>query len=296
MSADDGTITWWQLQAETERRLAPVVGSSAPVEARRLIEEASGLVGAELALEGGSPATVRRVARLDEMVARRRAGEPLQYVLGSWGFRTLDLMVDRRVLIPRPETETVVTVALAELERLDGLGGRRTRIVADLGTGSGAIALSLAAERPDVEVWASDVSTDAIDVAGANLAGLGGPARHVRLVQGSWFEALPDELRGRLDLVVSNPPYVASDEELPPEVADWEPSLALRAGASGRDALDHLVAAAPGWLARPAGLVLELAPSQAAALSQLAREAGFDEVEVAPDLIGRDRALVARIR
>ncbi len=144
-------------------------------------------------------------------------------------------------------------------------------------------------------MWASDVSVEAIDVAGANLAGLGRPARHVRLVAGSWFEALPDELRGTVDLVVSNPPYVGSDEELPPEVADWEPALALRAGPAGRSALDHLVVGAPDWLRRPGVLVVELAPAQASAMAATARAVGYSEVDVVPDLAGRDRALIARL-
>src|SRR5438105_5970876 len=143
------------------------------------------------------------------MVARRAAGEPLQYVLGRWAFRTLDLMVDRRVLIPRPETEQVVEVALAEARRL------HARIAADLGTGSGAIALSLAAELPGVDVWATDVSADALAVARANLAGIGTfAAARVRIQEGDWFGALPPELRGRLDIVVSNPPYIGDDESL----------------------------------------------------------------------------------
>jgi release factor glutamine methyltransferase len=289
-----GTVTWSQLAAETQRRLAPVAGAGAAGEARRLVEEASGLEGAERVLGWDEPATVRRVARLDEMVARRLAGEPLQYVLGAWGFRSLDLMVDPRVLIPRPETETVVTHALAELDRLPARPDR-PRTVVDLGTGSGAIALSVAFERPDVRVWAGDVSPAALDVAGANLAGLGRAARRVRLVEGSWFEALPDELRGAVDLIVANPPYVATTDELPPEVGQWEPALALRSGPTGRDALEHLVAGAPAWLTRPGALVLELDPSQGPMVSAAAVTAGFTDVRLAPDLTGRDRALIARI-
>ena len=120
-------------------------------------------------------------------------------MIGSWPFRTLDLMVDRRVLIPRPETEQVVEVALAELDRMTptrAATGAATRTAVDLGTGSGAIALALAAERPGVEVWATDVSPPALDVAAANLAGLGGrAAARVRLVQGAWWSALPEHLR-----------------------------------------------------------------------------------------------------
>lgn len=224
------------------------------------------------------------------MVERRAAGEPLQYVLAAWGFRTLDLFVDRRVLIPRPETETVVEVALAALSRLGG----KAPVAVDLGTGSGAIALSLAAEAPAVTVWATDASPDALDVARANLAGLPGrAARRVTMVQGNWYEALPDDLAGRVDLIVSNPPYVATGDELPPEVADWEPPCALFAGPDGLAALRQVIAGAPEWLGRPGALVAEIAPHQAQAVGALARAAGACEVEVRPDLAGRPRALEA---
>ncbi len=152
--------------------------------------------GIELMLGLDEPATVRGVARLDAMVARRSTGEPLQYVLGRWGFRLLDLMIDRRVLIPRPETEIVAERALDELRRLDP---DDIPVVVDLGTGSGAIGLSLAREHGSAEVWITDVSTDALDVARANLAGLGRHGSRVRAVEGSWFEPLPVEL-GRPDL------------------------------------------------------------------------------------------------
>jgi release factor glutamine methyltransferase len=291
------TVSWGELEADTVHRLTSVAGDGARLEARRLVEEASGFEGAEWVLGRGRPATVRRVARLDEMVARRLTGEPLQYVLGSWGFRSLDLMVDRRVLIPRPETEALVTVALAELDRLarPASGRGRPLTAVDLGTGSGAIALSIAFERPAVHVWATDLSPDALDVAGANLAGLGRRGRHVRLAQGSWFAALPADLRGAIDLIVANPPYVGTEEVLGPEVADWEPVSALRSGPTGRDALEHLVAGAPTWLARPAVLVLELAPPQAAVLMARAEAAGFIDGRIETDLAGRDRVLVAHL-
>ena len=121
------------------------------------------------------------------MVQRREAGEPVQYVLGHWAFRQLDLMVDRRVLIPRPETEIVVEVALQELARLEV----EAPVIVDLGTGSGAIALSIASERSRVVAWATDISRDALAVASANLAGLGAQTvGRVQLVQGNWWEAL----------------------------------------------------------------------------------------------------------
>ncbi len=262
------------------------------MEARWLTEEVSGEQ-----FPGGDASEQART-RFAALVARRAGGEPLQYVLGRWGFRDLDLMVDRRVLIPRPETEQVVDVALAELDRLTGARPRPERLIAvDLGTGSGAIALALASERARVEVWATDLSTDALHVARANLSGLGGwAATRVRLAEGSWWEALPPDLRGRVDVVVSNPPYVASKEMLglDAEVADWEPALALEAGTTGLEATERILADAALWI-RPGGvLVIEIAPDQAAPAAALAREAGLVDVAVRADLTGRDRVLVAR--
>jgi release factor glutamine methyltransferase len=235
---------------------------------------------------------------LEVLVDRRAKGEPLQYVVGRWGFRTLDLLVDRRVLIPRPETEQVTEVALAELDRLaDDHGSRKRLIAVDLGTGSGAIALAIAAERTGVEVWATDISAPALEVAAANQAGLGGRhASRVRLALGGWWSALPGELRGRVDLVVSNPPYIASGEmtQLDAQVSRWEPNLALEAGPTGLEALVAILNGAPAWL-RPGGVaVLEIAPHQAASAVAMARKAGLTEAEVHPHLAGRDRTLVAR--
>jgi release factor glutamine methyltransferase len=290
--AERARPTWRALLAEGRARLG------ADHEAARIVEAVSGMDAGALATELDERAPARAAASFEAMISRRLAGEPLQYVLGAWGFRRLDLMVDERVLIPRPETETVVEVALEELGRLAGIRPERAPVVADLGTGSGAIALSLAVERPGAVVWASELSADALAVARANLAGLGGrAAARVRLVAGRWFDALPDHLRGRLDLVVSNPPYVAEDEvaDLPPEVAGFEPGLALVAGPTGLEAIAEIVDAAPGWLVEGGGLVVEIAPHQAEAAVGAARAAGFEEAEVRPDLAGRDRVLRARL-
>jgi len=270
---------------------------AAPGEAWRIVQEASGFDRAHLVGHLAEVAPARAAAHVDELVARRVAGEPLQYVLGQWGFRHLDLLVDRRVLIPRPETEVVAEVAIDEVRRLVP-GDRRTPpLVADIGTGSGAIALAVADEVGRARVWATDVSADAVAVARANLAGAGslvGP--RVRLLTGSWLEPLPDDLRGRLDVVVSNPPYVGADEALPAEVADWEPVRALVSGPTGLEGIQAVVAGAAEWLARPGSVVVEIAPHQADEASAMATEAGFDEVEVRSDLADRPRVLVGRYR
>ncbi|MCD9625062.1 peptide chain release factor N(5)-glutamine methyltransferase [Rhabdothermincola salaria] len=296
--APEGTVSWRQLRAEARRRLADAgpADSDPVLDARCIVERASGFEGAELVLGLDEPATERGVHFFDLMLERRLRGEPLQYVLGRWGFRTLDLFVDARVLIPRPETETVVDVALAELDRSIPAARHegRTPCVVDLGTGSGAIALSVAVERRTVEVWATDASSEALEVARANLAGLGAAAARIRLTEGSWFEALPTDLAGTVDLLVSNPPYVADGDELPAVVRDWEPAGALFAGSDGLDDIRHIVADAPRWLAAEGSLVVELAPDQADVALALASAAGLVEARIAVDLAGRARALVAR--
>ncbi len=301
MSAEQ-SATWRELRRDVVQRLHAAGVVSAEAEARFLVESVSGHDAGECATVADERPPARARARLWPMVERRERGEPLQYVLGAWSFRGLDLMVDRRVLIPRPETEQVVEIALAEAER-QGLRRARRRplvdsdplaTVVDLGTGSGAIALALEAELPDVVVWAVDASEDALAVARANIAGCA--ATRVRLVQGSWFDPLPRELRGRIALVVSNPPYVAEHDlgTLPPEVADFEPHDALVAGPTGREALEHLIGAAPEWLAEGGALVCEIDPRQAGAVVESARARGYGEVLVLDDLTGRARVLVAR--
>ena len=282
----------WRVALGQARAALLAAGLPSPgVDARRLVERASGLDGGELGVHLDERVPHRAGLHLAGMVERRSARTPLQYVLGRWGFRSLDLLVDQRVLIPRPETEQVVEAAIGEVRRL---AAGRPSLVVDLGTGSGAIALSMAVEVVTAEVWASDVAPEALAVARANLAGIGRPGARVRLVEGDWFAALPAELAGAVDLIVTNPPYVADGDELPPEVADWEPSRALVAGPTGLEHLLRIVDEAPRWLKRPGALVAELAPHQAGAVHAAARSAGFADVEVRPDLTGRERTLVAR--
>jgi release factor glutamine methyltransferase len=279
--------------------IATTVGSDR--EASWIIEHVTRTLGLE-----GQPAD--KAARA--LAGRRAAGEPLQYVLGRWPFRTVELDVDPRVLIPRPETEQVVEVALERLasslrraERVEG-----PTVCCDLGTGSGAIALSLAAEAPlgvgGLEVWATDRSTDALAVARANADRLDRAAllrsARLELAEGSWFEALPPALLGRLDLVVSNPPYVAAGEftDLDPTVRCYEPISALVAGPGSRGTpgmaeVEVILLAARRWL-RPTGLVVvEIAPHQAEPAAAVARSAGLAHVTVEPDLAGRPRMVVA---
>ena len=204
-------VVWRDLQAEARSRLASVAAVDSPrVDARRIVEAASGASPAEYDSVLDEPVTTLAATRFRSMLQRRSRGEPLQYVVGSWGFRTLDLMVDDRVLIPRPETEVVAGWAVDEAARFAAEAGRdREVVVVDLGTGSGAIALSVAVECPRTRVFATDVSADALAVARANLAGAGRAAARVSLHEGNWFEALPEALQGAVDVVVSNPPTSA---------------------------------------------------------------------------------------
>lgn len=285
-----GGITWQALLDEAASRLAGAGFENAEQEARWLVQRASGLEGAELILRLEEPASLRNGTSFFDMLERRLRGEPLQYVLGRWGFRVLELFVDDRVLIPRPETEALTQMALEECRRL------AARLAVDLGTGSGAIALALAVEWTGMEVWATDVSPDALAVARANVAGLGRIGAAVRLAEGSWYEALPAALVGAVDVIVSNPPYVAEFEveDLPDEVRAWEPVGALVSGPTGLEAIEQIVAEAPRWLAHPGSLVVEIAPHQAAEAEALARAAGFGSAAIWPDLTGRDRILLAR--
>ncbi len=286
------TVAWSSFHDEARDRLRSAGFTTADIDARRLVEEASGYEGTEFHFGLKEPATKRGVSRFDAMIERRLNGEPLQYVVGRWGFRTLDLMVDQRVLIPRPETEVVTGVALDELDRLAARGRQLTAV--DMGTGSGAIGLSLAAERSNTDVVLTDASTEALQVARANLAGIGRAGTRVTILEGSWFEALAEQLRGQVDLIVSNPPYVATREDLSAEVRDWEPTAALMAGDAGRSNLEVLLAGANAWL-RPGGaVVLEMSPEQTDWGVQRAADAGFVEVEVMADMAGRKRALRAR--
>ncbi len=253
-------VTWRELLIEAGERFATAGVDEPEVSARRIVEECSGADGSELALVLGDAVTERGMGSFERRVERRMAGEPIQYVVGRWGFRALDLFVDHRVLIPRPETEIVAGAAIDEVRRL--LAEGRDPAVADLGCGSGAIGLSILAEVASVDVWLTDVSDDAITVARGNLAGLGSRATRGRLAVGSWFDALPVEVKGQLGVIVSNPPYIAAGEALPPAVAAWEPTSALISGPSGTESLDLIVDEAGSWLLEDGALVLEMSPWQ----------------------------------
>ncbi|HEY5814863.1 MAG TPA: peptide chain release factor N(5)-glutamine methyltransferase [Solirubrobacterales bacterium] len=247
------------------------------LDAEVLLAEATGWERARLAAEpeAGVPAGAGR--RFGEMVRRRLRREPVAYILGRRGFRSIELTVDPRVLIPRPETELLVELAL-EL--------RPSRLL-DVGTGSGAVALAIADELPECEVVATDTSPAALDVARANAERLG-LADRVELV-----EAMLPDPGPSFDLVVANLPYVAEADwaELAAEVAEWEPREALLAGPDGLEAIRATI---PAAAAVAPSLALEVGAGQAPAVADLLFEAGFAEVETRPDLAGIPRIVWGR--
>jgi release factor glutamine methyltransferase len=280
-------VTWRDVLADAAVRL------SNPNEARWLCEHACGLDGAEFTSALDESPTTAMMASLDAMLVRRLAGEPLQYVMSRWAFRHLDLFVDKRVLIPRPETELAVEHALAQLANVDGF----VRVV-DLGTGSGAIGLAIASESHprEVEVWLTDESADALDVARANVATLGRHGSRVKIAQGSWWSALPEDLVGTIDIAVCNPPYIAiGDPEVAADVAEWEPHAALFADDDGFADLRLVIAGAPRWLRAGGSLILEIGHRQAARVSEEMSVEGFVDVVTHRDLAGRDRFVVGRL-
>jgi release factor glutamine methyltransferase len=257
------------IRAATERLRA--AGSDTPaLDAQLLLQDALGISKTELAMRGPAPLPDAVAHEYDELIARREAGEPVAYILGRQFFADIELLVDRRVLVPRPDTETLYEQAVAYAP----VGGR----VHEVGTGSGAVALALARARDDLKVTASDISPDAVDVARANAERLGLDVR-VEVAGG-----LPP---GDFDLVVANLPYVREDEwdMLSRTIREYEPRLALVSGRDGLDAIRALVAQAPSGML----LALEHAPHQAAAVRDLLAGARTER-----DLARRDRVTIGR--
>jgi len=224
--------------------------------------------------------------RFAALLARRQAREPLAYILGRREFYGLDLVVDRRVLVPRPETELLVEQTLGWARSLPPA---EPLALADVGTGSGCVAVALAVHLPQAFIYGLDASADALEVATANVARHAVEGR-VRLLQGDLLQPLPEPV----DVIVANLPYVPSDElaMLEPEVRDYEPRAALDGGPDGLGPMRRLLAQAPAYL-RPGGaLFLEIGAGQGAAASELARQ-HFPQanVDVLPDYAGRDRVL-----
>jgi len=253
------------------------------LDAELLLGHALGTTRIQLIVDAKRPLDEGELGRLRELVKRRRAREPMAYILGVREFYGRPFRVDRRVLVPRPDTETLVEAALA-----------RTRAVSmcmraiDLCTGSGCVAVSIARERPTASVFATDVSADALAVARDNALRLG--AYNVAFRRGDLFAAV--DAATRFDLITSNPPYIPSDEiaSLMPDVRDFEPRLALEGGVDGLAVLQRVVAEAPAHLAPGGVLAVEVGAGEASAVVELFGAAGLKSVEVA-----RDYARIERV-
>jgi release factor glutamine methyltransferase len=250
------------------------------LDAELLLAHALGRQRIELYTDFDRPLTSDELDVYRELVARRARHEPVAYILGEWGFRRLTLAVDRRALIPRPETEIVAERALAHI---DGIEQPR---VLDVGTGTGAIALAIADEHPGAQVTAIDVSPDALALARENVSRTG---LAVELLQHDLRGGLPG---GPYELVVSNPPYVEPGdlETLMPDVRDFEPRVAL----VGTGATEAIARAAAEVLAPRGWLVLEVGDGQALATAALLDTEGYVDVVTTPDLAGRDRVVEGR--
>ncbi len=224
--------------------------------------------------------------RFRALVEARGAGQPVAYLTGRRGFWTLDLAVTADTLIPRPETELLVELAIARLP--DSSAAR----VADLGTGSGAIALAIASERPQASVAGTDLSAAALQVARGNAIANG--IANIEFRHGSWFAPLAGE---RFQLIASNPPYIAEgDAHLLQGDLRFEPPSALSSGSDGLDAIREIVAGAPRHLLADGWLLLEHGWNQGEAIRRLLTQAGFGEVSTAQDLEGRERVTLGRLR
>ncbi len=248
---------------------------TARLDAELLLERATGRDRARLAASPEAGVDAGAAREFGAMVRRRLQREPVAYILGSKGFRRIELAVDARVLIPRPETELLVELAL-ELEPLS---------VLDVGTGTGAIALAIADELPAASVVATDTSLDALAVAQANRDRLGLGER-VRLSYGSLEP-------GSFDLLVANLPYVSEGEwqGLAPEIRDHEPREALVSGPTGLEAIEALLAELAVAPEPPRAIGIELGLDQAPTVAGLVRRAGYDRIEIRPDLAGIDRVV-----
>jgi release factor glutamine methyltransferase len=262
------------------------------LDAEVLLAFAIGEGRVKLVVDRDRPLVPAELQRFRELVKRRRTSEPVAYLVGTREFYGRSFRVDRRVLVPRPDTEALVDVALARTAHVSmSLRGL------DLCTGSGCVAISIARERPTVSVYATDISEDALTVARENALRLG--AYNVSFARADLFEGLGQGLtsgRRTFDLVVANPPYVASAEiaELAPDVRDHEPRAALDGGADGLRLLRRIIEGAPRHLASNGTLAVEVGAGQAGEVEQLLRAGGWGDVWRAKDYGGIERVVSAR--
>jgi release factor glutamine methyltransferase len=267
-------------------RLAAAGIATPQADARWIVRHALDWSAADLVLSGDRPLSEEQLRAVEALADRRARREPLQLVLGGTSFRGHALTLRPGVFIPRPETELLVDLALGMLP------SERSGAVVEPCTGSGAIACAIAAERPGVQVVATDADAAAVDLAARNAADLG-----VRVdVRHGWLlDPVPASLRGHVDVLVANPPYLAADEiaDLEPEVGEWDPRDALVAGPTGHEVSDLLWAAACQWLRPAGGIVVELDERRVDQAARRAAAAGLTAVATHRDLTGRLRFVSA---
>ena len=284
--------------AESRAALAAAGTGSPGLDASLLLAEVLGINRTALAAAGEDALSQKALASLRQLISRRLGGECIAYILGRKEFRGLEFSVNSSVLVPRPETETLVDAALEVWGVGTGEWGVKNKSekaagnfqVLDLCTGSGAIAVSLKSECPDLTVWASDISTEALKVARANAVCLL-PPESIQFFLGDLFEALPPP-NPQFNLIVSNPPYIpdAQIETLSPEVKK-EPRIALDGGEDGMVIIKKIIAAAPDYLIRGGALLLEADPGQMKSIAALLEKNGFMNIKEYRDLSGSERVI-----
>jgi release factor glutamine methyltransferase len=253
------------------------------LEAEALLADVLGMDRAKLLASSSGP--IHNLTEYFSLIRRRIGGEPFAYITGNKEFMGLDFSVDGRVLIPRPETEILVELVIEKIGRDAGA------MIIDIGTGSGCVAISLAVFLPHAFIHATDISSNALFLARENAARHNASER-IMFSEGSVYSALPDSLKGRVDIIVSNPPYISDDEYAALErgIIDFEPQQALKGGADGLDVFRKIVAGAPDYLNDGGMLAVEIGETQAADAAAIMEDCGdFSRVEAISDLSGRPR-------
>jgi release factor glutamine methyltransferase len=297
MRADSGPFTVRRALRQATASLSDAGTESARLDAELLLAEALGLDRSKLYLHYEAPLEARAEERFRSLLARRRVdGEPVAYITGRREFWSLDFLVTPAVLVPRPETEMLVEIAVGLFEAESQISDRKFQIL-DLGTGSGAIAVALAKEIVGSEIWATDISPGALEVARAN-ARRHGVEEKIQFLHGDLFEAVSNRPEF-FDLIVSNPPYVRSDEieTLARDVRDFEPRVALDGGADGLEFYRRIIPGALGYLAMGGFLAVEIGADIGADVARLFTDAGgYAPPQLYRDLAGKQRIVCARMK
>ena len=275
------------------RRLLGAGIDSARLDAELLLGCALGMSREELMVAATKKVSVAESDRYEDLLRRRLNREPLAYITGQQEFWSLGFLVSGDVLVPRPETETLVERALKHLAAINNHEAPR---ILELGTGSGAIAVALASELPEAEIVATEIAPAALEIARRN-ASRNGVA--IRFLQGDLFTALDQELEKDVDLIVSNPPYIPRGEiaQLEAEVSRWEPRAALDGGVDGLDFYRRIAEEAPGYLRQGGAIAVEIGATMgSAALALFRNNPAYLDAQVYKDYSGRDRVVIARTR